>query len=194
MELYKLMLRHFGKQNWWPAETQYEVIVGAILTQNTAWKNVEKAIKNLKNAGVLEPKAILALEDERLQELIRPAGFYRQKAKRLKEATQAYLSLKEDLPPEEMRAYWLSVKGIGRETADSITLYAYNKLTFVVDAYTRRFCSYYQLFQGKDYEDYLAFFQSNLPRDLEVYKEYHALIVEWGKRKRKGTLPDELKV
>ncbi len=177
--LYKKLLNKYGPQGWWPAETPYEVLVGAILTQNTNWNNVEKALRNLR--PYLEPEKILALDNETLMELIRPSGYFTRKALTLKEATKWFLEADKSKDTMELRKELLSIKGIGRETADSILLYAFDKLIFVIDAYTKRFCDYYKLFKAKDYDEYRLFFESNLPRDLELYKEYHALIVRWGK-------------
>ena len=178
--------------DWWPAETPFEVMVGAILTQNTNWKNVEKAIANLKNEGMLDPQKILAIRNSRLEELIRSSGYYKQTAERLKLASRKWIELQKrletghrKLETAELREAWLSVKGIGPETADSILLYAFNRPVFVIDAYTKRFCEKFDLFSGKKYEEYQEFFESNLPKDVELYKEYHALIVEWAKEKKK---------
>jgi len=166
---------------WWPAETQYEIVVGALLTQNTSWNNVEKAIANLKAAGKLSPEAILKTRNTKLETLIRPSGFYRQKAERLKLLTKAYSRvLREKRIPT--REELLAVKGVGKETADSILLYAYGLPHFVIDAYTRRFCSHHRLFLSKEYDDYKRFFERSLPRDAGLYGEYHALIVRWGKK------------
>jgi endonuclease-3 related protein len=181
-KLYRTLYSYFGPQHWWPAETKYEVVVGAVLTQNTAWKNVEKAINNLKNANALEPAKILNMPHDRLVQLIKPAGFYNQKAIRLKAATKAFLEVNENWELEEMREHFLSVKGIGKETADSIVLYAFDKPIFVIDAYTRRLVKRFFSIEFKDYEDYRAFFESQLPKDTNIYQEYHALIVAWGKR------------
>ena len=184
-ELYRSLLREFGKQNWWPAETRFEVIVGAVLTQNTAWTNVEKAINNLRKADALKPEKLLKATN--LKELIKPAGFYNQKAERLRLITEWFLKNErkaEKMDRMELRKELLAIKGIGKETADSIILYAFEKPIFVVDAYTRRFCRYYNLFEGKEYDDYRLFFEKNLPLDVEIFKEYHALIVAWGKKYR----------
>jgi len=169
--------------DWWPAETPFEVMVGAILTQNTNWRNVEKAIINLKEANTLDPQTILETPNIRLEMLVRSSGFYRQKAERLKSATHMWVELQnKKMGTIALRNRWLSVKGIGKETADSICLYAFNRPIFVIDAYTRRFCDHHKLFHAKEYDDYRLFFESNLPRSVPLYKEYHALIVEWGKR------------
>ena len=185
---YQKLLAQFGSQSWWPADSDYEVVIGAILTQNTNWKNVEKAISNLRAAKKLNEKAILETEISELETLIRPSGFYRQKAERLKLATRKWMELNrraDGMPIADLRAELLSVKGIGKETADSIILYAFHKPIFVIDAYTRRFCKHFfdVEFRKQDYDEYRAFFESALPSDVKFFKEYHALIVEWGKKK-----------
>ena len=145
-EIYQTILKTYGKQNWWPAETPFEVYVGAVLTQNTNWKNVEKAIENLKRENLITPEAILSCPEEKLQELIKPAGFFRQKARYLKnlchfvEKNGGIENLKR-IEMESLRKELLKVKGIGKETADSILLYGLNKPSFVVDAYTKRLFS-----------------------------------------------------
>jgi endonuclease-3 related protein len=185
MSIYRKLENEYGPQNWWPADSPYEVMVGAILTQNTNWNNVEKAIENLKEKKLLEPKAILKTPINELENLVRPSGFYKQKAERLKLASKKWIELNEkELETHELRSAWLSVKGIGKETADSICLFAFNRLIFVIDTYTRRFCKHYNLIEAKEYDEYRAFFESKLPRSVQLYKEYHALIVEWGKSKR----------
>lgn len=184
LDLYRSLLSEHGPQGWWPAETQYEVVAGALLAQNTNWRNVEKAIASLKDAGALSPQAILKIQNPELETLIRPSGFFRQKAVRLKLLAKKYLEIAErGLPPS--RSELLEVKGVGKETADSILLYAYGLPYFVIDAYTRRFCAHYGLFSGKEYDEYRFFFESSLPRSVPLYKEYHALIVAWGKGRKK---------
>lgn len=182
LALYNSLFEKHGPQNWWPAETEYEVVVGALLTQNTNWKNVEKALDNLKRECLLSPKKIISADMDRLRRLIRPAGFYNQKSVRLKELTRKYLEVRrKKLRTEKLRNEFLSVKGVGPETADSILLYAFNKPVFVIDTYTRRFCSYYGLFKGKTYGEYQDLFMNNLPKNAKLFNEYHALIVKWGK-------------
>jgi endonuclease-3 related protein len=186
MKLYEKLLDEFGHQHWWPADTKYEVVVGAILTQNTNWRNVEKALDNLREKDALSEQAILKTPMDELEQLIRPSGFYRQKAERLKSATRKWLELKDSRKDaQELRSEWLSVKGIGKETADSILLYAMDRTIFVIDSYTRRFCKAELGKEFKEYDEYQQYFESNLPEDLELYKEYHALIVEWGKENSK---------
>jgi len=177
------MLYHPGDYSFPRTEEQrFEIIAGALLTQNTNWKNVEKALLNLHGSGNLSPERILSLPLPELETLIRPAGYFRQKARRLKALSEAYLEADGDRETEELRDYFLSINGVGPETADSILLYAYNRPSFVIDAYTRRMCSSLGLFSGKDYEEYRSFFQSSLPPEPELFNEFHALIVEWGKR------------
>lgn len=187
LSLYHRLLKEHGPQGWWPAHSPFEVMAGAVLTQNTNWRNVERAIANLKGARLLEPHRLLQARKKNLEQLIRPSGFYRQKAERLRLATEKWLEHR-NAPPDTpaFREEWLSVKGIGKETADSILLYAFNRPVFVVDAYTRRFCSRHGLLENGDYEDYRRLFESGLPRSAPLYAEYHALIVKWGKLSRKG--------
>jgi endonuclease-3 related protein len=179
--LYLGLLGEYGPQHWWPADSRYEVVVGALLTQNTNWKSVEKAIGNLRAAGKLSPGALLETRSIELETLIRPSGFYRQKAERLRLLTEAFAAF-EARGRAPSRRELLSIRGVGKETADSILLYAYGKPYFVIDSYTRRFCACHGLFRGKEYDEYRGFFESTLPRSVPVYREYHALIVEWGKR------------
>ena len=187
LDIYNRMLERLGRQNWWPADTPFEVCVGAILTQNTNWKNVEKAIKNLKKSKALSPEAIASMPLDRLEELVRPSGFYKQKARRLKDFSQwlvekggiGSLSL---IDTDTLREELLSIKGIGPETADSILLYALNRPVFVVDAYTYRIFTRHGIVdEDVDYNELQALFMENLPHDVELFKEYHALIVVVGK-------------
>lgn len=188
-EIYDLLFERFGPQDWWPGETPFEVMVGAILTQNTNWTNVEKAITNLKNASVLSPDKLYHIDIKKLAELIRPAGYFNIKAKRLKnflewffENYEGKLVSIEKVRTSELREQLLSVKGIGPETADSILLYALSRPVFVVDAYTARICARHHLIdEGADYHQIQEFFESNLPCDLQLFNEYHALIVKLGK-------------
>jgi len=188
-EIYQLLLNHFGPQNWWPGDTQFEIVTGAILTQNTNWANVEKAIANLKSAGCLCPEKLHNLKLPALAELIRPAGYFNIKAKRLKnflswlfENYAGRLENLERLSTDRLRAELLSVNGIGPETADSILLYAFEREIFVVDTYTARIAARHGLIEpGADYEQLQYLFQSNLPPDAKLFNEYHGLMVCLGK-------------
>ena len=190
LERYYRRLREvYGPQRWWPAETPFEVIVGAILTQNTAWKNVEKAIRNLKAAGLLNPEGLRRVSVRRLARCIRPSGYFNIKASRLK-AFVRFLFENHDgdvrrlfsEPVEALRAGLLSVKGIGPETADSILLYAAGLPVFVIDAYTRRVLSRHGLVSRQaSYSDLQRFFMDRLPPRADLYNEYHALLVRVGK-------------
>ena len=173
---------------WWPARSAFELMVGAILTQNTAWVNVEKSIARLREAGCLDAKAILALSPEQLAELIRSSGYYNVKQKRLRALCQWYrekgpLHRLKRRDTEELRAELLSVHGVGPETADDILLYALGRPVFVVDAYTRRVFSRMGLVSSRvGYEELRQLFERELPRDAKLYNEYHARIVLHGKR------------
>lgn len=189
IEIYQLLYEAFGPQHWWPGDTQFEIITGAVLTQNTNWSNVEKAIANLKSADLLSPEGLYHIDISQLAELIRPAGYYNIKAKRLKnlinwlfENYDGKLSNLESINTEQLRAELLSVKGVGRETADSILLYALDRPVFVVDAYTARVAIRHGLIDpDADYEQLRELFQSNLPQDAKLFNEYHALLVRLGK-------------
>jgi endonuclease-3 related protein len=187
--IYDTMFKHFGPQFWWPGDTPFEIIVGAILTQNTNWKNVEKAIFNLKQAKCLTPQRLQKLPVTKLAQLIRPAGYFNVKAKRLKHF-MAFLfeeyggdldkMAKEDVM--SLRGKLLSVNGIGPETADSILLYAFNKPVFVIDAYTKRFMERHSLVKtGEDYHAVQKRFHDVIERNPKIYNEYHAMIVKLGK-------------
>lgn len=185
-QYFETMLAALSESGWWPAETPFEVAVGAILTQNTAWTNVERAIAALKDAEALSPAAMLALPEEQLAELIRPAGYFRVKARRLRHFLfflQTHggdiLALRE-VP--HIRERLLEISGIGPETADSILLYALEIPSFVVDAYTRRILHRHGLVpEDIGYEDLRAFFQDAFAPEVHFYKEYHALIVRTAK-------------
>jgi endonuclease-3 related protein len=187
--IYHTLLSFFGEQGWWPADTSFEVMVGAILTQNTAWRNVERAIENLKGEGVLTPPGLWGIDEARLAELIRPAGYYNVKAKRLKSLMQFLdtgyggdLTRMFSEPLSRLREKILAVKGIGPETADSILLYAGAKPIFVIDAYTRRILSRHAMItDGASYGDIQDLFMRSLPQDVSLYKEYHALFVRLAK-------------
>ena len=188
-EMFERLFKAFGPQNWWPGESPFEVCVGAILTQNTNWQNVERAIKNLKERGLLTPKALGEIPLEELAYLIRPAGYFRVKAKRLKSFVDFLLEQYQgDLKAlfgeglESARQKLLSVHGIGPETADSILLYAGGLPTFVIDAYTKRILLRHGLAtEESGYEDLRELFMKNLPQDPSLFNEYHALLVALGK-------------
>jgi len=186
---YNKLYLFFGPQHWWPGETAFEVIVGAILTQNTSWQNVEKAIGNLKRRKVLSAQRLYKVPEKELAALIRPAGYFNLKARRLREflnffnkAFQGQIKKisAQDLPG--LRQRLLEVCGIGPETADSILLYALGKPIFVVDAYTRRIFLRHRLIKaGASYEDVQNLFMRNLKHDAKLFNEYHALLVRLGK-------------
>ncbi|NPB05963.1 MAG: endonuclease [Aquificae bacterium] len=194
-EVYARLLESFGRQNWWPIDREYhlrrgtnpldEVVIGAVLTQNASWKNAEKALERLKEKGELSLRFVKEVSLERLKELVRPAGFYNQKAVYLKEVASFLLSPRGVLPRREEL---LKVKGVGRETADAILLYAYGVPTFVVDKYTLRWL---ERFYGlrTDYEGAKAFFERSVAKNAPVYSEYHALLVELGKRHCRARRP-----
>ena len=187
--IYRVLYKKFGPQKWWPADSPFEVIVGAVLTQNTNWLNVEKAINNLKKAGKLSLKSIRKLRQEQLAALIRPAGYFNIKAKRLQNVInflynnyQGSLSRFFGQDIGSLRRELLSINGVGPETADSIMLYAGNKPVFVVDAYTKRFLSRHKVLAAeKDYHDFQRLFMDNLPKSVKMFNEYHALIVRLAK-------------
>ena len=191
------MSDHFGPCHWWPGETPFEIMIGAILTQNTNWANVEKAIANLKEAGVLSLAAMSELPKLELAELIRPAGYYNIKADRLRN----FFQLLEDewggdlegflaQSTDALRESLLSVKGIGPETADSMVLYAAGKPIFVVDAYTHRILSRHNIIDDShDYHQIQELFMDNLEEDVALYNEFHALIVHCGKEFCKKSRP-----
>ncbi len=188
-EIYRRLMTGYGEQHWWPASSPFEVMVGAVLTQQTAWRNVEKAITSLKEARVLSPEAIRLMSLSELAPLIRPCGFYNAKALKLKSLV-SWLGehYADDLGRlfasdiTELRQGLLSVKGIGYETADSIILYAAGKPVFVVDAYTRRIISCIGIMpESNSYAAYQQLFMANLPADARLFNEYHALLVRLGK-------------
>ncbi len=196
IKLYKNLLKEYGKQNWWPVSRKFksdfeEVAIGAVLTQNTNWNNVEKALKNLIDTGKTSLEDILQSSDEELYTIIKPAGFYRQKTKTLKNLAEF---VKKEGVENLNREKLLSVKGIGEETADTIVLYGLNQLEFVVDKYTKRLLFRLGLLKSENekYSNVKRLIEKSLPPDIEVYKEFHALIVEHGKRYcRKNPLCDD---
>ena len=188
-EIHQRLFSRFGPQHWWPGETPFEVIVGAVLTQNTNWGNVEKAIKNLKKKNLLKPRKMKEISEKRLARLIRPSGYFNIKARRLKSFVDFLFkeyrgSLKNMFEEDylKLRAKLLRVKGIGLETADSILLYAGEKPMFVVDAYTKRILSRHNLIEDKaSYSEIQNLFMDSLSCDEKLFNEYHALLVKLGK-------------
>jgi endonuclease III related protein len=189
MEIFDKLLKAFGPRHWWPGESPFEVMVGAILTQNTSWKNVEKAIQRLKARKVLTPDGIHRLKTSDLASLIRSSGFYRIKADRLKsfvdflfEEFEGKIERMKKERFEGLRKRLLEVKGIGQETADSILLYALQKPVFVVDAYTRRVLSRHGMISNRaSYEEVQKLFTRHLSPDEKLFNEYHALLVHVAK-------------
>ncbi|MEA2087667.1 MAG: endonuclease III domain-containing protein [Candidatus Caldatribacteriota bacterium] len=189
LKIYNSLYNYFGPLNWWPGNTPFEIMVGAILTQNTSWSNVERAINNLKKENLLEPRKLYRINREELAQLIKPSGYYNIKAKRLKNFLNFFVNDFEGSAEkmfsgdrEELRKKLLKVNGIGPETADSILLYAGNKPFFVVDAYTKRIFSRHKLIsEDASYHQIQEFFSQNLDRDVKLYNEFHAQIVMLGK-------------
>lgn len=189
LSYYRRLFKQYGPQHWWPAAGPFEVIIGAILTQNTAWQNVERAIRNLKGAGLLTPAALLRVPTRKLARLIRPSGYFNIKAARLKEFIRFLFDEYEgsvrrmfEEDPACLRKKLLNVKGVGPETADSILLYAGGFPVFVVDAYTRRVFHRHGLaYRETDDHDLQALIISALPKDPSLFNEFHALIVKVGK-------------
>jgi endonuclease-3 related protein len=189
IEVYERLYARYGAQGWWPGDGRFEIIIGAILTQNTNWGNVEKAIANLKIAGCLTPKGLYALDTERLAELIRPAGYFNVKAQRLRHFLEWLFrrfdgdpDAAADLSAQRLREELLAIKGIGPETADSICLYAFDKPVFVVDAYTARILGRHgMIWPEAGYEEIREYFEGGLVRDVCLFNEFHALLVRLGK-------------
>ena len=189
LKIYDLLLRHCGPQHWWPGDSPFEVMVGAILTQSAAWQNVEKAIINLKTAGVMSSAALRQIPTPELAQLIHPTGYYNAKAVKLQALVRWLRASCGDnlntlfaMETDFLRRQLLDVHGIGPETADSILLYAGKKPVFVIDAYTRRIFSRLDLKPDNDtYNDWQIFFTGNLPQNTKLFNEYHALLVRHGK-------------
>ncbi|HHS50321.1 MAG TPA: endonuclease III domain-containing protein [candidate division Zixibacteria bacterium] len=188
-EFYRVAFARYGDLEWWPADDPFEVAIGAILTQNTSWKNVERAIERLKCDGLLSPNTISDVPMEKLAEAIRPSGYYNQKAKKLKafvewfrEELDCDFSAGDTMPTAHLRESLMSVKGIGPETADDILLYAFEKPVFVVDAYTYRIAVRHG-WSPPDvgYDELAEIFTSSLDEDVFLYKNFHAILVEIGK-------------
>ena len=189
LRMYRLLLEHYGDLRWWPGETPFEIAVGAVLTQSTNWRNVEKAIENMKERGLLSPGAVVRAGAEALEEAIRPSGFFRVKAKRLRAFAEfvhstpgGTLESLEREDPRALREKMLGIAGIGEETADSILLYGLGMPVFVVDAYTRRILERHGVLKGGErYGDIQRAFTAALPEDPRVYNRCHALLVQAGK-------------
>jgi endonuclease-3 related protein len=180
LRIYKRLLGSFGPQGWWPVRhglepPEWEIMVGAVLTQNTAWSNVDRVLETLSRAGIKDKRSFLKLSDKRLEELIKPSGYYKQKARKLR--------VLANFEGPYTRKSLLRIWGIGKETADSILLYAFDQKHFVVDAYTIRIFSRLDLIKADwNYDEVKEFFESRIPKNIQLYKEYHALIVEMAKR------------
>jgi endonuclease III related protein len=186
-EIFEWLYEAYGPQHWWPGDTPFEVMIGAILTQNTAWSNVEKAMASLKAIDCLSPEAILALSHESLAGLLRPSGYFNVKARRLQGFCEWYLAQGgyKTLAREEtaaLRRRLLGLNGLGPETVDDILLYAFRRPVFVIDAYTRRLFARIGVIQGDEgYEELRYMFESALGPDVALYNEFHALIVRHAK-------------
>ncbi|UHD15823.1 endonuclease III domain-containing protein [Thiocapsa bogorovii] len=185
--VYRMLLDAFGEQDWWPAQSAFEVMIGAILTQNTAWTNVERALERLQTRIPLDAESILALDPSELADALRPSGYFNVKSQRVRGFCEEYLRAGghrglDALTTPELRARLLAIKGIGPETADDILLYAFDRPVFVVDAYTRRIFERLGLLAGGEtYEVIRRAFEQALGPDVPMLKEYHALIVSQGK-------------
>jgi len=189
LEIFRRLFQRYGPQHWWPGDSPFEVMVGAILTQSVAWQNAEKAITNLKSAGVMSPLALRNIPTDELAQLIHPSGYYNAKALKLQALVNWLGASYGDnlcrlfaLNTEVLRTQLLAVHGIGPETADSILLYAANKPVFVIDTYTRRIINLLGLAPENDsYDAYQTLFTSNLPQNIQLFNEYHALLVRHAK-------------
>jgi endonuclease-3 related protein len=197
LPVYERLLSAFGPQHWWPGESPFEVMVGAVLVQNTSWRNVERAIANLRDANLMLPRVLFALAESELAELIRPAGYFQVKARRLhnllKLVVEQYDGSLEAMFQTDLatlREELLGVSGIGPETADAILLYAAGRPTFVVDTYTHRILARHGWI-GYDagYDEIKDYFESGLPQDSKLYNDYHALLVRVGKEYCRKTNP-----
>jgi endonuclease-3 related protein len=188
-ETYERLLDAFGPQNWWPGDSPFEIMVGAVLVQNTAWRNVERAIANLREANLMAPRLLYAVPPAELAEMIRPAGYYQVKTKRLRnllkfvvEEFDGSLDAMFATSLSTLREQLLSIHGIGPETADAILLYAGGLPTFVVDTYAHRVLARHGwIGYDADYHEIKELFESALPQDVQLYNEYHALLVRVGK-------------
>lgn len=189
IEIYDILYNRYGPQHWWPGDTPWEICVGAVLTQNTNWGNVEKAISRLKKINCLSPRKIISMPRNDLEEAIRPSGYYRLKTGRLLAVTEWWLANVRNnklQPSGKPLSYWresiLAVKGVGPETADSILLYSFNLPTFVIDTYTKRIMSrHFGTPENIVYHELQKLFLDNLPNKPELFNEYHALLVRMAK-------------
>ena len=188
LKFFHALLDIYGEQHWWPSKSgsRWEIVAGAVLVQNTAWGNVEKALANLEATGWMSPERIVSAPEETLREVIRPAGFFKQKCAYLKAVAEFFIAHEEeylasdDIP--DLRRRLLAVNGVGKETADDILLYAFQKPVFIIDAYTRRVAERHLRLNGKlPYDELQSCFMDALPRDAALYGEYHALILALGK-------------
>ena len=201
LKIYNSLYNYFGPLNWWPGDTPFEIMVGAILTQNTSWSNAEKAISNLKKENLLEPQKLYCLNQEELAQLIKSSGYYNIKAQRLKNFVDLFVNDFDSSAAKmfsgdgrELRKKLLKVNGIGPETADSILLYAGNKPFFVVDAYTKRIFYRHKLIsKDSTYYQIQEFFIKNLDRDVKLFNQFHAQIVMLGKTVCTSKNPDCVK-
>jgi endonuclease-3 related protein len=195
-KIYNILLKSHGPQHWWPGDSPFEIMTGAVLTQNTNWSNVSKAIDNLKGAGLLDPKKLLK-NKSKVSQLVKPSGFYRLKGQRLLAFCEYYVTRYQASTGQMkkrnlkiLRRELLSINGIGMETADSILLYALDRPVFVIDAYTRRIFSRHGYFDyNEPYDNIRLLFERNLPRKSKIYNEYHALLVKLGKTKCRKNEP-----
>ncbi|MCP3965652.1 MAG: hypothetical protein GY750_14835 [Lentisphaerae bacterium] len=184
-QVYELLLAEYGHQNWWPADTPWEVCMGTVLTQNTSWTNVEKAIDNFKALGAMSAEEVLQLEDQVIEEAIRPSGYYRIKKKRLRSVAHWWIDNRDKVPAgcsDEEIQHWrhslLDVHGVGEETADCILLYCFNLPTFVIDTYTKRMVHrHLGMKANMKYGKLQRIFMESLPRDVALFNDFHALIV-----------------
>jgi endonuclease-3 related protein len=189
--IYNKLYEHYGPQGWWPAETPFEMMIGSILVQNTSWRNVDKALDNLK--PFLKPEAIDKLSIDELAQLIRPSGFFNIKASRIKSYMEWFKSYEYDIDlikkvdKHQLRTELLSIKGIGPETADVILLYAFDTPIFIVDAYARRIFHRLGINMPASYDTFRKQVEKELPRDLALYNEFHALLVEHAKEHCKAS-------
>lgn len=196
-EIYGKLHSHFGPQHWWPGDSPFEIILGAILTQNTAWSNVETALNNIRKADLLNPVKLHETDTDVLAFMIKPSGYYNQKAKKIKNFLNYFMEnyggdirRLKSADMESLREELLSIKGIGLETADSILLYALEKPAFVVDTYTYRILLRHNfIFEDASYQEIQELFLSNLEENIQLFNEFHALFVACGKEFCKKRAP-----